>query len=103
MIITNMWLLKSKKEISHELAGRCRDLRLEQNLSQKELADRAGIALQTYRRFEQEGRISLERFIGVVQTLNRIPELEGILHPSPIEDLDQIENPKPPRKRSRSR
>ena len=98
-----MWLLKSKKEISRELAERCRNLRLAQNISQKELSDRAGIALQTYRRFEQEGSISLERFIGVVHSLNRIPELEGTLLPSPIGDLDQIENPKPVRKRSRSR
>jgi transcriptional regulator with XRE-family HTH domain len=98
-----MWLLNSKKEISRELAERCRNLRLEQNLSQKELADRAGIALQTYRRFEQAGSISLERFIGVVQSLNRIPELEGLLLPSPIEDLDQIEKPKPVRKRSHAR
>lgn len=98
-----MWLLKSRKEISRKLAGRCRDLRLEQNMSQKELADRAGIALQTYRRFEQEGQISLERFVGVVQSLNRIPELEGLLRSAPIQDLDQIEKPKPARKRSRAR
>lgn len=98
-----MWLLNTKKEIALELANRCRALRLEQNLSQEELAQRAGIALRTYRRFEQEGSISLERLIGVIQSLNRIPELESILLPSPVQDLDQIENPKPARKRSRSR
>ncbi len=98
-----MWLLKTKKEILNTLAERCRALRLEQNLSQAELASRAGIALPTYRRFEQEGSISLERFIGVVQSLNRLPELEGALLASPIQDLDQIEKPKPIRKRSRSR
>jgi transcriptional regulator with XRE-family HTH domain len=98
-----MWPLKTKIEIATEIANRCRDLRLEQNLSQEELAKRSGIALRTYRRFEQEGSISLERLIGVIQSLNRISELETILRPSPFEDLDQIENPKAARNRSRSR
>ncbi|MDA0349937.1 MAG: helix-turn-helix transcriptional regulator [Verrucomicrobia bacterium] len=98
-----MWPLKTKKEIAAEIANRCRDLRLEQNLSQEELAKRSGIVLRTYRRFEQEGSISLERLVGVIQSLNRISELETILRPSPFADLDQIENPKPARKRSRSR
>ena len=98
-----MWPLKTKYEISLEIAQRCRSLRLEQNLSQEELANRAGIATRTYRRFEQEGSISLDRFVAIIHSLNRIAELESILKPTPVEDLDQIENPKPARLRSRSK
>ncbi len=98
-----MWPLKTKREISLEIANRCRALRLEQNYSQEELASRAGIATRTYRRFEQEGSISLERLIAIIHSLNRISELETILQPSPVEDLDQIENRKPARRRSRSK
>ena len=98
-----MWLFKTKKEIAKEIATRCRELRLEQNLSQEELAERSGIATRTYRRFEQEGQISLERLIAVIHSLNRISELEEMLLPSPVTDLDEIEKPKPARKRSRTK
>jgi len=72
-------------------------------VTQEELANRAGISPRTYRRFEQEGLISLERLIAVIHSLNRISELEMILLPSPVQDLDEIERPKPLRKRSRSK
>lgn len=98
-----MWLFKTKSEIAKEIANRCRELRLEQNLSQQELANRAGIAARTYRRFEQEGNISLERLVAVLHSLNRISELESILLPAPVQDLDEIEKAKPTRKRSRAR
>ena len=98
-----MWSIKTKAEIAREIAQRCRSLRLEQNVTQEELANRAGIAPRTYRRFEQEGLISLERLIAVIHSLNRISELEMILLPSPVQDLDEIERPKPLRKRSRSK
>jgi len=98
-----MWLFRTKQEIAKEIANRCRTLRLEMNLSQDELANRAGIAPRTYRRFEQEGAISLERLITVIHSLNRISELEEILLPAPLADLDEIEKAKPTRKRSRSK
>ena len=98
-----MWLLKTAPEIAKKIANRCRALRLEQNFSQEELANRAGIAPRTYRRFEQEGSISFERLIAIVHSLNRISELEAILKPSPVQDLDEIEKGKAPRKRSRSK
>ncbi len=98
-----MWIFKTQTEISQEIAQRCKAIRLEQNLSQQEIAKRSGITLSTYRRFEREGSISLERLVSVVHSLGRISELEKILLPTPIRDLDQIEKSSPPRKRSRAR
>lgn len=98
-----MWSLKTQSEVSQEVADRCRTLRLEQNLTQEEIAQRSGISLRTYRRFEQEGCISLQRFISVIHSLGRIAELESLLAPSPIRNLDEIEKSKPPRQRSRTR
>jgi len=102
-ISDNMWILKSQSEISQEIADRCKSLRLEQNLSQEEIAGRSGITLSTYRRFEREGSISLERLVSVIHCLGRISELEKILLPALVQDLDQIEKAKPLRKRSRAR
>lgn len=98
-----MWPLKTRKEIAQELADRCRRIRLEQNISQEELAQKAGIALRTYRRFEQEGVISLDRFIAIVHSLSRIAEFENVLLATPIQDLSELENPKTKRERSRKR
>ncbi len=96
-----MLLLKTDLELLNELAGKCRELRLRQNMSQRDVAERAGVALPTYRRFEQAGQISLERFVAVVRALNRLPELAGLLNPPPVADLRELDHPAPQRKRAR--
>lgn len=96
-----MWILKTRAEIVAELAGRCREARLSQNMTQEEIAGRAGIALRTYRRFEQEGLISLERFVAVLHALNRLPELEHFLEPPPVRDLRDLDVITPKRQRAR--
>jgi len=98
-----MLSLKTDEELLFELAEKCRALRLRQNMSQQEVAERAGIALRTYRRFEQEGQISLERFVAVVRALNRLAELEGLLKPPPVRDLRELDNQVPLRKRARKK
>ncbi|MEN8253983.1 MAG: helix-turn-helix transcriptional regulator [Verrucomicrobiota bacterium] len=95
-----MLTLKTDAELLAGLAEKCRELRLRQNMSQQEVAERAGIALRTYRRFEQEGPISLERFVAVVRALNRLDELEGLLNPPPVRDLRDLDNRTPLRKRA---
>ena len=96
-----MWILKSDGEIVGDLSERCRSIRLSQNMTQQEAAERAGIPLRTYRRFEQEGQISLERFVAVLRALNRAGELESLLAPLPVRDLRELESPQPTRKRAR--
>jgi transcriptional regulator with XRE-family HTH domain len=95
-----MLSLKTDGEWLESLAEKCRTLRLLQNMSQQEVSDRAGIALRTYRRFEQEGQISLERFVAVMRALNRLPELEGLLKPPPVMDLRELDQKEPDRKRA---
>lgn len=92
--------LKTDSEVLQQLADKCRELRLRQNMSQRDVAERAGIALPTYRRFEQAGQISLERFVAVVRALNRLPELESLLNPPPVADLRELDHPVPQRKRA---
>lgn len=86
-----------------ELVGRCRELRLRQNLTQAEVAARAGIPLSTYRRFEQEGQLTVERFVAVLHALNQVETLEQFLQPPPISDLRQLSEPVPKRQRARLR
>lgn len=96
-----MWSLKSDLEMVAELSDRCRAIRLSQNMTQQEAAERAGIPLRTYRRFEQEGQISFERFVAVLRALNRAVELETLLAPLPVRDLRELDSPRPMRKRAR--
>ena len=96
-----MWIFKSDLEVVGELSERCRATRLSQNMTQQEAAERAGIPLRTYRRFEQEGQVSLERFVAVLRALNRVVELETLLAPLPVRDLRELDSPQPTRKRAR--
>ena len=96
-----MLLLKSRAELLQELVERCRSSRLRQNMTQRETADRAGITLSTYRRFEQTGQLSLERFVAVLHALNQVEALEQLLIPPPVQDLSELNATKATRQRAR--
>jgi transcriptional regulator with XRE-family HTH domain len=99
----HMLSLKSRSELFAELVERCRATRLRQNRTQKEAAERAGIPLSTYRRFEQSGQLSLERFVAVLHALNQVAALEQLLTPPPVNDLDELDAAPPERQRARTR
>jgi len=96
-----MLTLKTRVELFQELVERCRDTRLRQNLTQAEVAARAGIPLSTYRRFEQVGHLSLERFVSVLHALNQVENLEQFLQPPPVRDLRELDLPVKIRQRAR--
>lgn len=96
-----MLTLKTKEELFHELVERCRETRLRQNITQAEVAARAGIPLPTYRRFEQAGHLSLARFVGVLHALNQVESLEQFLQAPPVRDLRELDSPVKLRQRAR--
>jgi transcriptional regulator with XRE-family HTH domain len=71
--------LASVAEIAQALAQRLRALRLQQALSQAELAGRAGVSERALRNLETSGQATLETFLRVTQALGRTADLEGIL------------------------
>lgn len=70
--------LASVGEIARTLAQRLRALRLQQELSQADLAGRAGVSERALRNFEASGQATLETFLRITQTLGRTADLEGI-------------------------
>ncbi len=66
-------------EICGELGARCRRLRLQANLSQLELAQRAGTSLSSIRRLEASGQGTLELLVRVAQVLHLVGHLENFL------------------------
>lgn len=66
-------------EICQALGQRCRRLRLQANLSQLELAERAGASLSSIRRLEARGQATLELLVRVAQALHLVNHLENLL------------------------
>ena len=101
--MANILSFKSDQEIAQELSEWVAKQRLNQNYTQRDIAQRANIAGSTYKRFEQTGEISLLRFISVLRALGRLDAISMLLDtdkgPSPMEKLTGKQ--KPVRKRAR--
>lgn len=65
-----MLILKEiPSEICTAIGGRLRDLRIQRQLRQQDVAARSGIPLSTYRMMERRGAGSLENFVKVADLL----------------------------------
>ena len=74
------------------LAARAREARVEQGLTQRSLAARAGVALATLRHFEQTGQVSLKHLTSILHALGRLDEVEQLLRPAPAASLAELEH-----------
>lgn len=83
--------LRTPREIAHLLARRVKALRLERGWTQQEIADRSGISLATYRRFERSGRISLERLLKLAVILDAHGGFEDLFALPPARSLSDLE------------
>ena len=63
-------LLYTEEEITYEIASVIKQRRIRLNMTQKELASKANIALPTYIAFEKTGKISLERMLKILRHVN---------------------------------
>lgn len=71
--------LLTYQEICRALGQRCRRLRLQANLSQVDLAERAGVSLSSIRRLETSGQSTLELLVRITQALHLSSHLENLL------------------------
>ena len=77
-------------EICALLGERVRGLRLAQNLTQSELAGRAGISFGAVRKLEAGGQSTLATFVKCVQALGASSDFEHLLSP-PSTSIAQME------------
>lgn len=68
----------SEQEIRLELGKRLRAQRLAQGLPQLELAQRAGVSVNTVKLLESKGRCTLENFMRIVLGLGLADELQPL-------------------------
>jgi transcriptional regulator with XRE-family HTH domain len=73
------------------LARRVKALRLENGWTQQEAAERAGLALATYRQFERTGRISLERLLKLAVILDARAGFDQLFARPPARSLAELE------------
>ena len=83
------------------MRSRVKRERLQRNVSQADLADRAGIGIHTLRRFEAgEGDPSLRIFVAILRALDAVTALEAVLPEPAVDPL--ASPPQPNRQRSSS-
>lgn len=75
--------------IATELGERLERLRLEQNMTQKMLADEIGITTKSYRQLVAGGG-KLENMIAALRALNAIEQLDNFLPATPPSPLNQL-------------
>jgi transcriptional regulator with XRE-family HTH domain len=94
--------LSTTTEICALLGARARQLRLVQNLTQAELAARAGVSFNAVRKLETSGQTTLTTFISCVQALGAESDLEPVLAPR-LQSIAEMERHEQATQRQRAR
>lgn len=75
---------------ARELAKRVKKRRLALHMTQAELAQRAGMPLPTYRRFEQTAQISLRGLLSIASALNALDDFHALFASSTWSTMDEM-------------
>jgi transcriptional regulator with XRE-family HTH domain len=81
---------KTPDVILNNLAQRVKQRRLESNFTQKELAQRAGMPLPTYRRFERTGEIAFRSLLMLGVALNMTDEFNILFSQKIYKNIDDL-------------
>jgi transcriptional regulator with XRE-family HTH domain len=65
-------------DTASRLAKRLKGLRKSKKWTQAELARRSGVSLGSLKRFEQQGKISLENLLALAHVLDRLHDFAGV-------------------------
>lgn len=88
------FMLATSAEIAQELGSRLRTQRMSKDISQKDLALRAGISPATVSKIEKTGSGDFDSILRMVMALDLASELEGLFNKTPmsIAELAAMEN-----------
>ena len=96
-------LLMVPQDIMNECAERSRRLRLQQNITQQELAERVGVAVGTIKRFEKTGEAQFRTVLNIALVLRKLEDFTALFSiPDGPTSLYHPE-PKKPRQRARKK
>ena len=72
------WLYLTENEIIDQVGKRLKQIRLQHNLTQKQLSKDTGLSVSTISLIEQGNSTSLESLIRILVRLNRIKDFETV-------------------------
>ena len=70
--------LTTPTDVMLQTAQRAKALRLEQNITQQELADKVGIAVGTVKRFEKTGEVQFNHLLRIALVLGKLDDFNNI-------------------------
>lgn len=82
-----MWTERTNSAILKEIAARLKEYRLRRNLQQKEVAENAGVSLDTVARFERGESIALEKFLRILRVLDMLENIEEFIPEPPLSPI----------------
>lgn len=85
---------KGPQDYLKEIADRVKTRRLEMNLTQEGLANRAGMKLPTYRKFERTGEISLKSLLSIAWVMDNLEDFNHLFSGRKYENFEEAINPK---------
>ncbi len=89
----------TNKAIAEELGERIEQLRLEQNISQQQLADEIGLSRVSYRNLVK-GSGKFENIIAVFRVLGQLEQLENLIPETGFSPMEQLKLKGKQRKRA---
>ena len=81
---------KTVKDICQSIAIRVKSRRLEMNLTQKGLSARSGVNIETYRKFERKGEISLQNLVKIAFVMDVTTDFDTIFSQKQYQSLDDL-------------
>lgn len=83
------------------VASRVKERRLELNLTQAEMAQKAGMPLPTYRKFERTGVIAFSKLLQIAFALDALDDFENLFGQHRYRSTDDVLNEGKKRERAR--
>ena len=96
-------LLMVPQDVMRECAKRVRELRIRQNITQKELAERVGVAEGTIKRFEKTGEAQFRTVLSIALVLRRLEDFIDLFKIPDVPASLYHPEPKKPRQRARKK
>lgn len=91
----------SPNDVMLQMANRLRKLRIEQNITQLELARRVGVAPGTIKRFEHTGEVQFRTLLDIAFVLGRLDDFQMIFNS--IDKPESLFTTKKSKERKRAR
>lgn len=82
--------MSSPVEVIRDLADRMKRRRIQQGLTQRELAARSNVSYGSLRLFEETGKISLESLVKIAFALEAEAEFERLFPGRPPQNIDDV-------------